>query len=227
MLVMDGRLRRQIGRKVTDCGGNALLGYQAHFDLEDNFIIARGIGTAVTLERRDTGQMNHSFSTGHAGTTNTLVSMNNSLPSSTVAPPSSAAAVVNGSDPVTASPLVVDVENHAAIGTLQLSLEDVPKFQESASPSVRFIPADNVLPSLKELEPLPQAQLRTLHRSKREHFRANLRLQDIELFSLQVIAEPPPCCSPLNVLQEFPSGTVCFIGGMVAARSVKVDTDSC
>ena len=47
---MDGKLRRQIGRKVTDCGGNALLGYQTHFDLEDNYIIARGIGTAVTLQ---------------------------------------------------------------------------------------------------------------------------------------------------------------------------------
>lgn len=49
--VMDGRLRRQIGRKVTDCGGNALLGYQTQFDMEDNFIIARGVGTAVALER--------------------------------------------------------------------------------------------------------------------------------------------------------------------------------
>ena len=48
-LVMDGKLRRQIGRKVTDSGGNALLGYQTHFDLEDNFIVARGIGTCVSL----------------------------------------------------------------------------------------------------------------------------------------------------------------------------------
>jgi len=37
--------------QLTDCGGNALLAYQTQFDMEDNFIIARGIGTAVTLDR--------------------------------------------------------------------------------------------------------------------------------------------------------------------------------
>ena len=53
--MMDGKLRRQMGRKVADCGGNALLGYQTHFDLEKDFIIARGIGTAVTLQQGSGG----------------------------------------------------------------------------------------------------------------------------------------------------------------------------
>ena len=60
-------------------------------------------------------------------------------------------------------------------------------------------------PSLKELEPLPQAHLRMLHRSKRDHFRAALRLQEVQIFSMQ----------------EFPSGVLRYVGGMVAARSVK------
>jgi len=58
----------------------------------------------------------------------------------------------------------------------------------------------------EEIEPVPQAQLRTLHRSKRELFRANLKFQDVQVVSMQ----------------EFPPGMVMCVGGMVAARSVKV-----
>eukprot|EP00947_MAST-08B_sp_MAST-8B-sp1_P005639 g5639.t1 len=43
-------LRRQLGKKVLDLGGNAILGYQQHFDVEgDSGIVARGIGTACYI----------------------------------------------------------------------------------------------------------------------------------------------------------------------------------
>jgi hypothetical protein len=35
--------------KAINLGGNAVLGFQQHFDLEKDTIIARGIGTSVTL----------------------------------------------------------------------------------------------------------------------------------------------------------------------------------
>jgi hypothetical protein len=43
-------VQRKIGLKAIDLGGNAVIGYQQCFDLEgDVGVVARGIGTAVTL----------------------------------------------------------------------------------------------------------------------------------------------------------------------------------
>lgn len=47
---LSGELQRKIGVKALDMGGNAVIGYKQCFDLEgDSGIVARGIGTAVTL----------------------------------------------------------------------------------------------------------------------------------------------------------------------------------
>nr|XP_022914796.1 C2 domain-containing protein 5 isoform X1 [Onthophagus taurus]XP_022914797.1 C2 domain-containing protein 5 isoform X1 [Onthophagus taurus] len=49
---LSGELQRKIGLKALDLGGNAVIGYRQSFDLEgDSGIVARGIGTAVTLIR--------------------------------------------------------------------------------------------------------------------------------------------------------------------------------
>lgn len=48
------KLRRKIGITVQDLGGNAVLGYRQHFDLEGDSgkgIVARGYGTACILSR--------------------------------------------------------------------------------------------------------------------------------------------------------------------------------
>lgn len=43
-------MQRKIGLKATDLGANAVIGYKQNFDLEgDVGVVARGIGTAVTL----------------------------------------------------------------------------------------------------------------------------------------------------------------------------------
>ncbi|XP_066152809.1 C2 domain-containing protein 5 isoform X3 [Euwallacea fornicatus] len=47
---LSGELQRKIGVKALALGGNAVIGYRQSFDLEgESGIVARGIGTAVTL----------------------------------------------------------------------------------------------------------------------------------------------------------------------------------
>ncbi|KAL5962088.1 C2 domain-containing protein 5 [Taenia solium] len=55
---LAGELQSKLSRKVLSLGGNAVLGYQLHFDLEgDTGIVARAIGTAARLQRTPaTGQ---------------------------------------------------------------------------------------------------------------------------------------------------------------------------
>lgn len=49
---LSGRLRRQLGCKVLELGGNSVLGYRQHFDLEgDSGIVVRGYGTACRLKK--------------------------------------------------------------------------------------------------------------------------------------------------------------------------------
>lgn len=51
-LRLSGQLQRKIGLKAIDLGAHAVIGYTQCFDLEgDVGVVARGIGTAVTLER--------------------------------------------------------------------------------------------------------------------------------------------------------------------------------
>ena len=58
---LSGELRRKIGLKALELGGNAVIGYRQNFDLEgESGIVVRGIGTVVTLSRLqpgDTGQV--------------------------------------------------------------------------------------------------------------------------------------------------------------------------
>lgn len=51
MLIIDHfQVQRKIGLKAIDLGANAVIGYNQCFDLEgDVGVVARGIGTAVTL----------------------------------------------------------------------------------------------------------------------------------------------------------------------------------
>ncbi|XP_033213483.1 uncharacterized protein LOC117170664 [Belonocnema kinseyi] len=47
---LSGEVQRKIGLKALDLGGNAVIGYLQNFDLEgESGIVARGIGTAITL----------------------------------------------------------------------------------------------------------------------------------------------------------------------------------
>ncbi|KAJ8923546.1 hypothetical protein NQ315_010124 [Exocentrus adspersus] len=47
---LSGELQRKIGVKALNLGGNAVIGYRQNYDLEgESGIVARGIGTAVTL----------------------------------------------------------------------------------------------------------------------------------------------------------------------------------
>lgn len=49
-LKLSAQVQRKIGLKAIDLGANAVIGYTQCFDLEgDVGVVARGIGTAVTL----------------------------------------------------------------------------------------------------------------------------------------------------------------------------------
>lgn len=49
-LKLSAQVQRKIGLKAIDLGANAVIGYNQCFDLEgDVGVVARGIGTAVTL----------------------------------------------------------------------------------------------------------------------------------------------------------------------------------
>ena len=53
---LSGEVKRKIGMKVMELGGNAVIGYQQLFDLEgETGIIVRAIGTSVTLIRENDG----------------------------------------------------------------------------------------------------------------------------------------------------------------------------
>lgn len=48
--LLNSQVQRKIGLKAIDLGANAVIGYTQCFDLEgDVGVVARGIGTAVTL----------------------------------------------------------------------------------------------------------------------------------------------------------------------------------
>ncbi|KAA3675054.1 uncharacterized protein DEA37_0010285 [Paragonimus westermani] len=49
---LSGELQRKMGVKVLNLGGNSVIGYQLHFDLEgETGVVVRGIGTAVRLHK--------------------------------------------------------------------------------------------------------------------------------------------------------------------------------
>ncbi|TPP64179.1 C2 domain-containing protein 5 [Fasciola gigantica] len=49
---LSGELQRKMGLKVLNLGGNSVIGYQLHFDLEgETGVVVRGIGTAVRLKK--------------------------------------------------------------------------------------------------------------------------------------------------------------------------------
>lgn len=67
---LSGKLQRKVGVKTLNLGGNAVIGYKLSYDLEgESGIVARGIGTAVTLMKivnKEDGQDEYK-STQHNG----------------------------------------------------------------------------------------------------------------------------------------------------------------
>ncbi|XP_074605454.1 C2 domain-containing protein 5 isoform X2 [Brevipalpus obovatus] len=60
---LSGEVKRKIGLKALELGGNSVVGYQQYFDLEgESGIVVRGIGTAVVLTRLENPSRQHSRS---------------------------------------------------------------------------------------------------------------------------------------------------------------------
>lgn len=58
---LAGQIQRKIGLKAINMGGNAVVGFCQHFDLEKDTIVARGIGTCVTLVKIQTEPANNNI----------------------------------------------------------------------------------------------------------------------------------------------------------------------
>lgn len=63
---LANQVQRKIGLKVINMGGNAVIAFKQNFDLEKDTIVARGIGTCVTLVKI---QSDHNVSNSSANTT--------------------------------------------------------------------------------------------------------------------------------------------------------------
>lgn len=50
---LSGRVKRLVGRKCEEIGGNSVIGYQEYFDLEDDKVIIRGLGTICKVENKN------------------------------------------------------------------------------------------------------------------------------------------------------------------------------
>jgi hypothetical protein len=206
LLTMDGKLRRQIGRKVTDLGGNVVLAYQTNLDFEDDFIIARGHGTAARVElmmdyedrdnSRDSPVGEAGEQEGMAASVSALASRVakavipksvSSVSSAAVSAVSSALSIPGSSSKVAPSPKGSPKVPTTADGSPQI----LPSFSLVAD-GTGSGSIESSAPVPRELSALPQNALRTLHRTNREDVRANLRMGEVQLLSLQVGQEHPP-----------------------------------
>ncbi|OAJ36509.1 hypothetical protein BDV3_001140 [Batrachochytrium dendrobatidis] len=68
MFRLSGHIRRQLGKKVLELNGNAVLGFKQLFDLEEDnkTITARAVGTAVKLVFTSNGQCNNDLAASSA-----------------------------------------------------------------------------------------------------------------------------------------------------------------
>eukprot|EP01135_Chromosphaera_perkinsii_P005613 Nk52_evm27s355 gene=Nk52_evmTU27s355 len=65
---MSGELQRKVGLKVLEMGGNAVVGYQQCFDLEEEYgVVARGIGTSCLLTKLTDNEVSAGGGGGGAG----------------------------------------------------------------------------------------------------------------------------------------------------------------
>ncbi|RWS03486.1 hypothetical protein B4U79_05423 [Dinothrombium tinctorium] len=68
---LSGEVKRKIGLKALDLGGNSVIGYRQCFDLEgESGIVVRGIGTAVTLVKSESSssRRHHNYGSTPTGT---------------------------------------------------------------------------------------------------------------------------------------------------------------
>ncbi|XP_059351157.1 C2 domain-containing protein 5-like isoform X2 [Daphnia carinata] len=202
---LSGEVRRKIGLKVLELGGNAVVGYQQMFDLEGvTGLVVRGIGTAVTLARchSDGNSAVTWFKDQHHGngresprcTAISPVDVIKPLVSTTVTVP----AVVHGTTPSRPTP--------CARRSSESEINTTPKassLSDSFGSSGGGI-SSNCRPAAHRQTSVPAASTNTY------------------LNGVDVTRNLDALEYPFLTMKTYPPGFIVHVGGTVSARSVKL-----
>ncbi|KAJ3075681.1 hypothetical protein HDU98_007238 [Podochytrium sp. JEL0797] len=198
MYRLSGQLRRQLGKKVLDLGGNAILGYKQCFDFEteQKTITARAIGTAVTLATPEQVMATLIHSPSLTGDVSSLgLRVGTSHSTGALDQPFG----------------LVNTMSHS-VGNL------VPEGSGAQRHSLLTSPLGISIPS--QQQPLPSGQIS----SSRLADSPVSSPSDSNLLPPPVLPTPQP--KPVDqypvTLHTFPPGAIQGLGGLVCATSVKI-----
>lgn len=215
---LSAEVQRKIGNKAILLGGNAVLGYQLYFDLENSCIAVRGIGTSVILKKIVKHIDTNPTGRQHA----TSMQSNEASQTAAIARSISNSGSVEESDVLLAHP--VNVGGQA----VQNSLNANPPPTKKLSPINTTI-ASACRQSSSDAELNVNSPRSQLPNSAGSNY-ANL---DAGLDDLNNTATPEYTFLtglsnglhlleyPFVTMTKFPTGLIRHIGGVVSSRSVK------
>eukprot|EP00092_Neocalanus_flemingeri_P010834 GFUD01011666.1.p1 GENE.GFUD01011666.1~~GFUD01011666.1.p1 ORF type:complete len:988 (+),score=330.13 GFUD01011666.1:124-3087(+) len=199
---LSGEVRRKIGLKALELGGNAVIGYRQNFDFEgESGIVVRGIGTAVTLSRLQQGEPGQS---------------------SQLSPGISTSAQASSSPPRTSRENSAGLELPASPETTGVVLPDSPAtpgvsygpdtFHSTPGPATSKEMGLNVSNQKYESEHGTPPRGASAGSSSSEKYSArHIRAVDKEMPEF-----------PFLTITKLPPGFLLHLGGMVSSKSVKL-----
>nr|NP_001401047.1 uncharacterized protein Dmel_CG6454, isoform F [Drosophila melanogaster]UYI58784.1 uncharacterized protein Dmel_CG6454, isoform F [Drosophila melanogaster] len=244
-LKLSGQVQRRMGLKAINMGANAVIGYTQCFDLEgDVGVVARGIGTAVTLIKdTSTSQPNSADVALIEESSSELQQQPCSTGAAASTGPSNIPTTVEGSSP--------NLKRFASpVSSSRLKLTPSPSKSgisattnaDSASTSTAST-ATTMVPATvgeicrrssdSDLSVTPKGIAFTFHRKRNSICVASERLVAatamMRLTQPTVGAKPGTAADSLDMLEypfltmtKYPTGFILHLGATVAARSVKL-----
>ncbi|XP_039231753.1 C2 domain-containing protein 5 isoform X3 [Drosophila yakuba] len=244
-LKLSGQVQRRMGLKAINMGANAVIGYTQCFDLEgDVGVVARGIGTAVTLIKdTSTSQPNSADVALIEESSSELQQQPCSIGAAASTGPSNIPTTVEGSSP--------NLKRFASpVSNSRLKLTPSPSKSgisattnaDSASTSTAST-ATTMVPATvgeicrrssdSDLSVTPKGIAFTFHRKRNSICVASERLVAatamMRLTQPSVGAKPGTAADSLDMLEypfltmtKYPTGFILHLGATVAARSVKL-----
>ncbi|KJE97542.1 hypothetical protein CAOG_07382 [Capsaspora owczarzaki ATCC 30864] len=185
---LSGELRRKIGLKTLEMGGNAVTGYQQSFDIEQEFgIVARAIGTACTVIKPSDADQHHSPLQSPVDT-----------PSTTTFGTHHDATGGSGAQAGGATATAINIAGAAANNAAGLTVSAAGSPSDPSGLTVGSVPLSSSLP-----DAVAGNTKLSVSTGMQRHVHSQQEL-------------------PLITIVAFPKGVVTSIGGVVAARSVKL-----
>ncbi|XP_015108982.1 C2 domain-containing protein 5 isoform X6 [Diachasma alloeum] len=211
---LSGEVQRKIGLKALDLGGNAVIGYCQNFDLEgESGIVARGIGTAVTLIKLQ----DISSITNDSQNVEELQEESSSPVNTPVFP----ASVGSKGTTTPAAKLPTPLHRRSSDSDLSITPKGFCKFFHKLSTQQQLTTGHT--PPLDVPKPILQTERNgnSLAGSDRSMGGGHLRpstaiVRTMNQDTLEMLEYP------FITMQYYPPGFVLHIGGLVSARSVKL-----